>query len=154
MATLKITSAKELTVHSPGGSFLIHPIWLRERCQDAKSLDRQSGQRLHDPSDLPLTLSLTAVSEPRPDFYRIRFSDGHEAEFSGAEILREFALPPGDFDCPLAGAIPRAAAARVGQRVPAPRLHHFAERAHYSRIGAEDCQLLWLHARNEFWRLV
>ncbi len=100
MATLKITSATELTVDGPGGSFRIHPIWLRERCQDAKSLDRQSGQRLHDPSDLPLTLSLTAVTEPRPDFYRIRFSDGHEADFSGAEILREFALPPGDFDCP------------------------------------------------------
>ena len=148
MATLKITSATELTVDGPGGSFRIHPIWLRERCQDAKSLDRQSGQRLHDPSDLPLTLSLTAVTEPRPGFYRIRFSDGHEAEFSGAEILREFALPPGDFDCPLAGAIPSSASTRMGPRVPASRIHYLTARAHYTRIGAEDCQHIRLHARD------
>lgn len=101
MSTLKITSKTELTVDTGrGASFPIHPIWLRERSQEPASLDARTGQRLHDPSDLPLDLQITALSETVAGRYRIRFSDGHEAEFDGAEIAREFSLAPGDHDCP------------------------------------------------------
>ncbi len=103
------TAGKKLTIRAPaqvilegenGEGFAVHPIWLRERCQDAASMDRLTGQRLHDPSDLDLNLELTAVSEPAPGRLHVRFSDGHEAEFLAAELLAEAALPPGRHDCP------------------------------------------------------
>jgi gamma-butyrobetaine dioxygenase len=101
MSTLQITSPTELSVELSGGDrFPIHPLWLRERCKDPKSIDLRTGQRLEDPSDLDLHLGLTAVSEVEPGRYRIRFSDGHEADFLAREILAEAALPVGDHDCP------------------------------------------------------
>jgi gamma-butyrobetaine dioxygenase len=101
--------ARKLTIRSPaqlivedenGEGFAVHPIWLRERCQDAASIDRVTGQRLHDPSDIDLELRLTAVSEPAPGKLHVRFSDGHEAEFLAQDLLAEAALPPGRHDCP------------------------------------------------------
>jgi gamma-butyrobetaine dioxygenase len=101
MSRLHITAANELSVElAEGNRFPIHPLWLRERCQDPKSLDLRTGQRLEDPSDLDLQLGLTAVAEVEPGRYRIRFTDGHEADFLAREILAEAALPPGDHDCP------------------------------------------------------
>jgi len=101
MSRLQITAANELSIElAAGNRFPIHPLWLRERCQDAKSLDLRTGQRLQDPSDLDLQLGLTSVTEVEPGRYRIRFTDGHEADFPGREILAEAALPPGDHDCP------------------------------------------------------
>lgn len=98
---LRITSPSELSVQKADGSaFAIHPMWLRERCQDAACVDRATRQRLYDPSDLDLDVGLTAVSEPAPGRLHVRFSDGHEAEFSAAEILAEASLEPGDADCP------------------------------------------------------
>jgi len=98
---LSIGSPTELIVEREAGSrFVVHPIWLRERCRDAASMDLVTGQRLQDPSDLDLDLHLTALSEPQPGRLRVRFSDGHEADFEAAEILAEAALPPGQHDCP------------------------------------------------------
>jgi len=92
--------AQLIALGEDGEGFAVHPIWLRERCQDAASMDRTTGQRLHDPSDLDLELQLTAVSEPAPGRIQVRFSDGHEAEFLTEELLAEAALPPGRHDCP------------------------------------------------------
>jgi gamma-butyrobetaine dioxygenase len=101
LSRLQVTSPTELTIELGSGErFALHPIWLRERCQDAKSVDLRTGQRLHDPSDLDLQLTLTAVSEPEPGRFRVRFSDGHEADLLGREILAEAALAPGEHDIP------------------------------------------------------
>ena len=101
MSRLQITAVNELSIElSSGNRFPIHPLWLRERCQDSKSLDLRTGQRLEDPSDLDLQLELMSVAEVEPGRYRIRFTDGHEGDFLGQEILAEAALPPGDHDCP------------------------------------------------------
>jgi gamma-butyrobetaine dioxygenase len=101
MARLQITATNELSIElAPGNRFPIHPLWLRERCQDAKTIDLRTGQRWQDPSDFDLQLGLTAVSEVEPGRYRIRFTDGHEADFLAGEILSEAALAPGDHDCP------------------------------------------------------
>jgi gamma-butyrobetaine dioxygenase len=101
MSRLQITAANELSIElSKDNRFPIHPLWLRERCQDSKSLDLRTGQRLEDPSDLDLQLGLISVIEVEPGRYRIRFTDGHEADFLAPEILAEAALPPGDHACP------------------------------------------------------
>jgi len=98
---LTIRSPTELIVERDDGPrYAVHPIWLRERCRDADSMDLTTGQRLQDPSDLDLDLRLTALAEPRPGRLQVRFSDGHEAEFDAAAIIAEAALPPGQHDCP------------------------------------------------------
>ena len=44
MSTLQITSPTELSIELGGGSrFPIHPLWLRERCLDPKSIDLRTG---------------------------------------------------------------------------------------------------------------
>jgi gamma-butyrobetaine dioxygenase len=101
MSQLRITSATELTIDlGDGRSFPVHPLWLRERCLDPETIDLLTGQRLGDPSDLDLDLALTAVSEPEPGRIRVRFSDGHEADFVTRDILAEAALAPGEHDIP------------------------------------------------------
>jgi gamma-butyrobetaine dioxygenase len=98
---LKISSATELCLEQPSGEQIgIHPLWLRERCRDLQSMDAQSGQRLHDPSDLDLNLQYVALSAPSPGQLHVRFSDGHEANFTEGEILAEAAMAPGDHGCP------------------------------------------------------
>jgi gamma-butyrobetaine dioxygenase len=101
MARLHISSATELTIDlGDGRRFAVHPLWLRERCLDPETFDLRTGQRLGDPSDLDLNLTLSAVSEPEPGRFRVRFSDGHEANFRAGDILAEAALPPGAHDIP------------------------------------------------------
>jgi gamma-butyrobetaine dioxygenase len=98
---LTVNGPDRLTIERPdGGRFDIHPIWLRERCQDSQSMDLLTGQRLHDPSDLDLDLAYTGVSETRSGRLHVRFSDGHEADFEAADILAEAAMLPGDYDAP------------------------------------------------------
>ena len=98
---LTITSPNQLSIEDGRGrKFGIHPIWLRERCQDTESMDLLTGQRLHDPSDLDLDLSYEALSESGSDRLHVRFSDGHEADFAAGDILAEAALPPGEHDLP------------------------------------------------------
>jgi gamma-butyrobetaine dioxygenase len=101
MSRLQITGLNELSIEIARGSrFPIHPLWLRERCQDARSIDLYTGQRLEDPSDLDLHIGVRSVTEVEAGRYRIRFTDGHEADFLAREILAEALLPPGDHDCP------------------------------------------------------
>src|ERR1700712_58152 len=98
---LKISGPTQLSIEDGHGRrFGIHPIWLRERCQDAESMDLLTGQRLHDPSDLDLGLRYLALSETGSGQLHVRFSDGHEADFAARDILSEAALPPGEHDVP------------------------------------------------------
>lgn len=100
-ARLKIVPPSDLVFESGEGlSYPIHPLWLRERCQDAASMDRITQQRLGDPSDLPLDLKVAAVSALGGGQLTVRFSDGHEAQFSEGDLLREASLPPGQHDVP------------------------------------------------------
>jgi gamma-butyrobetaine dioxygenase len=78
----------------------VHPLWLRERCKDAASMDLKTQQRLQDPSDFDLELTIVALSQPAAGTFRVKFSDGHEASFSAADILEEACLAPNSHDCP------------------------------------------------------
>ncbi|HYL71555.1 MAG TPA: TauD/TfdA family dioxygenase [Candidatus Dormibacteraeota bacterium] len=101
--TLKIAAPAELVLERPDGTqYPLHPLWLRERCRDAASIDLRTQQRLQDPSDFDLDLKVLAVSQPSAGVFRVRFSDGHEASFSAAELLEEAALAPNSHDCPAA----------------------------------------------------
>jgi gamma-butyrobetaine dioxygenase len=101
MSQVQITAKDELTIELPDGQrFAIHPIWLRERCRDAATIDLQSEQRWHDPSDLDPQLRVQSVRQVEPGRFRVAFSDGHEADFLERDILEEAALAPGDPDCP------------------------------------------------------
>jgi len=100
-ARLRITAANELSIQQADGQcYAIHPIWLRERCQDAATIDPRTGQRLEDPSDLDPLLALVAVTAHAPGMFRVQFSDGHCADFVERDILAEAALAPGDHDLP------------------------------------------------------
>ena len=99
--TLRIGAAEELILErGDGTAHAIHPLWLRERCRDAASMDLHTQQRLQDPSDFDLELRILGVSQPAAGMFRVRFSDGHEASFSAAEILAEAALADNSHDCP------------------------------------------------------
>lgn len=98
---LKVGGPTELTlVLADGSERALHPLWLRERCRDAASMDLKTQQRLQDPSDYDLDLRLLSVSQHAPGVFRVTFSDGHEASFRAEEILAEAALAPNSHDCP------------------------------------------------------
>ena len=97
MPRLAIPKPNELAVDLDDGRRVpLHPLWLRERSRNAGGFDERTAQRLYDPSDIDPRLSLTAVEEPQPGRYRVRFSDDHVAEFTASELLAEAALQPGD----------------------------------------------------------
>jgi gamma-butyrobetaine dioxygenase len=98
---LKFGSPAALILIRPDGSeHGVHPLWLRERCKDAASIDPTSQQRLQDPSDFDPELRLIAVTQPAPGLLRVTFSDGHEASFATEELLAEAALAINSHDCP------------------------------------------------------
>ena len=100
-ANLKVGSPAQLLLERADGScYPIHPLWLRERCKDDASMDLKTQQRLQDPSDFDLELKIVALSQPAAGTFRVKFSDGHEANFSAADILEEASLAPNSHDCP------------------------------------------------------
>ena len=100
--SLKIAGPTQLLLERSGGvAHPIHPLWLRERCKDAVSMDLKTQQRLQDPSDFDLDVKIVALSQPSAGTFRVKFSDGHEASFSAEDILQEAALAPNSHDCPV-----------------------------------------------------
>jgi gamma-butyrobetaine dioxygenase len=100
-ARVRIAGPTELVLErADGRTEPLHPLWLRERCRDAASIDLRTQQRLQDPSDFDPDLKLTAVSQPAPGIFQVTFSDGHQASFTAADILEEAALAPASHDIP------------------------------------------------------
>jgi len=99
--TLVIEEGRGLAAQWPDGARVaIHPIWLRERSAAPSEVDLTTGQRLYDPSDLPLDLSVREVEDLGGGRLRVRFSDSHDAVFDSRDLAREIALPAGDHDVP------------------------------------------------------
>lgn len=72
-------------------------LWLRERCQDAASLDPHTQQRLFDPHRLPDDLALVHVEGAGENRARLSFSDGYSGEYEltrlADELDRDDGLP-------------------------------------------------------------
>jgi gamma-butyrobetaine dioxygenase len=84
------SGAPGLTVHSPGRPpVAVHPLWLRERCRDAASMDGRTEQRLYNPSDLDPELAIVSVTTLAGSRFAVVFSDGHEAVFDTDSIAVE-----------------------------------------------------------------
>lgn len=99
--SLRIGGPTELTlVRADGSEHAVHPLWLRERCRDAASIDLHTQQRLQDPSDFDIDLRILSVAQSAAGVFRVKFSDGHEATFRAADILTEAALAPNSHDSP------------------------------------------------------
>jgi gamma-butyrobetaine dioxygenase len=99
--SVRIGASNQLLLERGDGShYPIHPLWLRERCRDAQSMDLHTQQRLQDPSDFDLDLAVAALSQPSPGTFRVKFSDGHEATFSAADIAAEASLADNSHDTP------------------------------------------------------
>lgn len=73
----------------------LHPLWLRERCRSASSVDARTGQRLYNPSDLDPALALAGVRRSGPDQISVTFSDGVESHFNEQDLLGEAGMRPG-----------------------------------------------------------
>jgi len=100
---VRLNGPTELVFERADGSLEpLHPLWLRERCRDAASIDLRTQQRLQDPSDFELKLRVTGVTQASPGVFQVSFSDGHQASFHAADILEEAALAPNSHDCPQA----------------------------------------------------
>jgi len=66
----------------------IHPIWLRERVREEKYLDRNSDQRLFDPSFLD-NINIENVHITN-DMLELTFSDGVTSKFQISKLTSEF----------------------------------------------------------------
>jgi gamma-butyrobetaine dioxygenase len=64
-------------------------LWLRERCQDAASLDPDTQQRLFDPHRLPDDLALIGLEGIGEDRARLSFSDGYSGEYELRRLAAE-----------------------------------------------------------------
>lgn len=85
-----------IVLNRPGAAALaLHPLWLRERCRAATSVDQRTGQRFYNPSDLDPALSLKSAKRTGPGSFSVTFSDGHESHFADADLLAEAAMVPG-----------------------------------------------------------
>jgi gamma-butyrobetaine dioxygenase len=79
-------------IQADGSRTALHPLWLRERCRSAVSVDQRTGQRLYNPSDLDPALRITQVRRPVPGQIAVTFSDGHESQFEDSQLLTEAAM--------------------------------------------------------------
>jgi gamma-butyrobetaine dioxygenase len=83
-----------MVVDAGAAPWAIHPMWLRERCNDAVNVDAVTQQRLYNPSDLATDLAIVRVDECDPGAFRVTFSDGASGLFCAAEIVEELQLGP------------------------------------------------------------
>lgn len=93
--------APTLRLLQPGVPALdLHPLWLRERCGSAASIDQRTGQRLYNPSDLDPALALTSARRGASGQIVVTFSDGLESHFTEQDLIDEALLQPGDDGLP------------------------------------------------------
>lgn len=81
---------KTVTAQLENATYELPSLWLRERCQDALHLDQVTQQRLFDPHQLDVNLSLESIKRLNDGRYRLSFSDGYEGDYNFDEFLADF----------------------------------------------------------------
>ncbi len=66
----------------------IHPFWLRERVKTKNLVDKNTDQRLYDPSDLSHKIKIKRTSIDKESL-KVEFSDGVKSNFKVKELLYE-----------------------------------------------------------------
>ena len=74
--------------HSDFINFVIHPIWLRERLNSNKYLDRKNYQRLYEPSLLNLKIKFSKVFIEN-NFLNVEFSDDSHGVFEIKSLIKD-----------------------------------------------------------------
>jgi len=71
----------------------LHPLWLRERVPETRSLDPVSNQRLYEHSELDADIRIESASiGDNSRALSVKFSDGYSAVFDLDKITRELGL--------------------------------------------------------------
>ncbi|MEJ0046014.1 MAG: TauD/TfdA family dioxygenase [Rhodospirillales bacterium] len=111
----------------------IHPLWLRERCSDAASLDAQTEQRLYNPSDLDPAATISQITKNRcRRGFKVAFRDGGSGCFTPAAIRAEL---PTCVDAILPPPVPMEC------RQPAAAIHRLAHLPGGGRAGSRAARL-------------
>jgi gamma-butyrobetaine dioxygenase len=87
---LVLITAKVGDKHYP-----LSALWLRERCQDELSLDAVTEQRLFDPHQLDVDLSLLKIEKKTNTQVVLTFSDGYSGEYELTEFDADFDILDG-----------------------------------------------------------
>jgi len=66
----------------------IHPFWLRERAKNKNLVDRNTQQRLYDPSDLNHKIKIKKTSINKNSL-KVEFSDGVKSNYKMKELIYE-----------------------------------------------------------------
>ena len=79
-----------------GREVALPALWLRERCQDANSLDPVTRQRFFDPHQLDVDVALLSVEKKHNQLATLSFSDGYSGDYDLSEFNADFDLLDGD----------------------------------------------------------
>ena len=79
---------KKIFVYLHRKNIELHPLWLRERVNIQGLLDKNTGQRLYDPSDLNKKIKIEKALIKNKNL-NIRFSDGIESIYQIEDLINE-----------------------------------------------------------------
>ena len=79
---------KKVYLKSPNKNLEIHPFWLRERAKTESLVDKNTDQRLYDPSDLNHRIKIKKTSIDKNSL-KIEFSDGVKSKYKVKELIYE-----------------------------------------------------------------
>ncbi len=79
---------KKITVFFQKQNIELHPLWLRERVNNQTLLDKNTGQRLYDPSELNHSLKIKKALIKNKNL-KVQFSDGIESEYQIEDLIKE-----------------------------------------------------------------
>ena len=79
---------KKVYLKLPKKHLEIHPFWLRERAKNKNLVDKNTDQRLYDPSDLNHRIKIKKTSIDKNSL-RVEFSDGVRSNYKVKELIYE-----------------------------------------------------------------
>jgi len=88
-------SHRQILANIDGKEVALPALWLRERCQDSGSLDGITKQRLFDPHQLDVDVTLISVERKSDELATLSFNDGYTGEYCLTEFDADFDMLDG-----------------------------------------------------------